>query len=500
MKKYIYLCLIALTGLTTSCKKNKSADAVPAATVGMVEDSVYLFAQEDYLWYDALPAISVFNPTSYTGSNDITALTNEVNAISQLKINPLTNKPYEYDTDPNDPPGQAKYSFIDNGQVAQELSGSNGDFGFFPIYGVSSTDLRVKYVNPGSPAAKAGMHRGDLITSIVNVPGIDGTSATNINAINAALNATTIGMTLKRNNGTTYSVTLSVANYTANPVMKDSVYTTSNSRKVGYLVFSTFTALTNAQPQLDAAFNYFIAQGVTDLVVDLRYNGGGVVETAEYLDNLIVPAANTGTNMYTAYYNNKLQNDQYPLLSTKYLINKGDFSTAANTVVFSKQKTLSINNVIFIVTGGTASASELTINNLRPHMNVQLLGTTTYGKPVGFFAIPIGTYQLYIPEFSTLNSASQGGYYTGMVPGSADYPGYVAADDVSKDFGDPTEGLLAHALSYVSVGTYAIPQQQVQSVSGLNSLAAQQQSLNGKLNDHKFNGMVYGNKLKRRTR
>jgi len=204
--------------------------------------------------------------------------------------------------------------------------------------------------------------------------------------------------------------------------------------------------------------------------------------------------------MYTAYYNTKLQNDQYPLLSTKFQINKGDFSVAANTVSFSKKSGLNISRVIFIVTGGTASASELTINNLRPHMDVRLIGTTTYGKPVGFFAIPINVYQLYIPEFSTLNSANQGNYYPGMTPGSSDYPGYAASDDVSKDFGDPTEALLAHALSYDNVGTYAVQGEQILSTSDLNTLSAQQQGLNGKLSNHSFNGMVFSNKLKPKGR
>jgi carboxyl-terminal processing protease len=497
MRKYFYLLLIAVTALaaTTSCKHR-----VDTPAIDLVKDSIYLYSQEDYLWYDALPSMDSFNPRSYTStSSDLDALQSEVDAISQFKINPTTGKPYEYNSTS---PGESKYSFIDQGQTATTLGGSNADFGFFPVYGpLSATDLRVRYVNPGSPASAAGLRRGDLITTIKGVSSLDGTSSANITAINAALSNNSITMTLQRGSTYTYTATVTAANYTANPVMKDTIFNTSNGKKVGYIVFSTFTDLkTNAQAPLDAAFSYFKTQGVTDLIVDLRYNGGGSVETAEYMDNLIAPAATTGTTMYTAYYNNKLQADNYPLLARQYLINKGDFTPANNTSLFAKQtNTLAISRVIFIVTARTASASELTINNLRPHMDVRLVGATTYGKPVGFFAIPISSYQLYIPEFETKNSAAQGGYYTGMQPGSSDYPGYFGSDDVAHDFGDPTENLLARSLSYINVGTYSVSQQQVESINGVPTLSvAQQAALNGKFKEHAFTGMVFKNKIKLR--
>src|SRR6202012_3878625 len=133
-----------------------------------------------------------------------------------------------------------------------------------------------------------------------------------------------------------------------------------------------------------------------------------------------------------------------------------NFGVAANAVNFSKIGGLSVGTVFFMVTGSTASASEFTINNLRPIMNVQLIGQTSYGKPVGFFDIDINKYEMFIPEFYTVNSAGQGGYYSGMTPGTTTYPGVADFDDVTKDFGDPTEGLLAHALHYMSAGTFSV--------------------------------------------
>lgn len=477
MKKYfIYLTLgLFATSFFIACKKEKPATIQGVGTTGgtttstipttstaldHIKDSVYLFTQEDNLWYDALPTYDVFKPRSFTGSTDAAALQSEVDALSQYKINPTTAKPYEYDVSY---PGEAKYSFIDQGQVATSLGGTNGDFGFSPIYNAAS-DLRIKYVYPGSPADKAGLVRGYQIVKVTGVNSLTytGTTSSDYNALVTALfNSPSITMTVQKPDNTTFNVTLNTVNYTVVPVIKSSVLDLGGGKKMGYLVFNSFTDLnSNAKTYLDAAFASFIAAGITDLVVDLRYNGGGSVETSEYLANLIVPSAKTNTPMFTYYYNDKLQNDKYPLLAKKFGIDitkyPGEFKPANNQEVFSKQKSLNISRVFFIVTGSTASASELAINNLIPQMNVQLIGTTTYGKPVGFFGIKIGTYQYYTPEFETKNSANQGGYYAGMTPGSATYPGVQAGDDVTHDFGDVNEALLARAINYTTKGTYSI--------------------------------------------
>ncbi len=512
MKKIFYLFVILSAGLVSSCKKSSTK---PATTLDKIKDSVYLYAQEDYLWNTSLPSFNAFNPTSFSNAEDLTALTNEVNAMSQYAINPVTGLPYEYY--PPDP-GQAKYSFIDNGTVSAELNGNRGDFGFNLEYNTVS-DLRIKYVYAGSPAGLAGIKRGDQITSIngntslsYDAPGHGTGTSTNLNfVINAYSNSNTITMVVNKANGTSVTVNLAIANYQVNPVLKDTVYNTGNGHVVGYIVFNSFTSDTNADPVLDAAFNYFTAQGVTDLVVDLRYNGGGYVSTAEYLDNLIVPASASGSLMYNTYYNSNLVSGKDPLLKNQVRKNPNgsgdfnyaqiDFSVAAQAVNFAKKGSLNVNRVFFIMTGSTASASELTINNLRPKMDVQFVGKTSYGKPVGFFDIDINKYQMYIPEFSTKNSAGQGDYYTGMVPDSTGYPGVNDYDDPTKDFGDPTEVLLAHILSFVNTGTYAIQNPVIQSVQttrarSFSSNEARKSEL--LLNGNKFNGMINNKVLKRK--
>jgi carboxyl-terminal processing protease len=518
MKKIFYLLLLISAIFISACKKEKKVTQTalgpdaPGSTLDKIKDSIFLYAKEDYLWYASLPDYSTFNPRSFSGADDKTALNNELNKISQYAINPSTGQPYEYYT-PD--PGVAKYSFIDDGSVSAELNGVKGDFGFAPLYNLTN-DLRVKYVYPGSPADLAGIKRGYQITSINGRTNLSydasgygtGTSA-NLNfVINAYSNSNTISMTLLRPDGTTLTVTnMSTANYTVNPVLKDTVYDQGNGHKVGYIVFNSFTSDANADPKLDAAFSYFIAQGITDLVVDLRYNGGGYVSTAEYVDNLIVPSSKSGTLMYNTYYNDILTSGKEVLLKNQwrkdpstgqdYNYGQFDYSVAGNGVNFAKHLTLNVSRVFFIITGSTASASELTINNLRPEMDVQFIGSTSYGKPVGFFDIDINKYQMYIPEFYTQNSAGQGGYYAGFKPGTSTYPGVLDNDDVTKNFGDPTEGLLAHALNFVKNGTYTIKSPVIQSLSKQTTFSVQDQNAAAiGLDHHKFNGMVFNKKLK----
>jgi hypothetical protein len=269
-------------------------------------------------------------------------------------------------------------------------------------------------------------------------------------------------MTVTTLSGATITVNLSTASYTVNPVLKDTVLTTANSHKVGYIVFNSFVSDAVADPVLNADFANFAAQGITDLVVDLRYNGGGYVSTAEHIDNLIVPAAKSGMLMYNTFYNSNLVSEKDPLLVSQFG-GQPDFSVAGNAVNFAKSGTLNVPRVFFIITGQTASASELTINNLRPQMDVEFVGQTSYGKPVGFFAININKYIMYTPEFSVQNSAGVGGYYGGFTPGASGYPGVDDFDDLTKNFGDPTEGLLADILGYVNTGTYSVRPQVVQS-------------------------------------
>jgi len=526
MKKIYYVAIILFISSLTACKKdnknnnnnNNNNNGTPKpTTLDLIKDSVYLYAKEDYLWFDALPSYDAFSPRSFKDPSDLNALQSELDALSQFAINPSTGNPYEY-SDYN--PGTAKYSFIDDGTESAALNGIKGDFGLDVQYNLVN-DLRVEYTYAGSPAGMAGITRGDEIMSIngsTNIsydgPGYGTGTSANLNYVsNAIYNSKNIVLKMQRPDLTTYTANLSVATYTVNPILKDSVYDLGAGHKVGYIVFNSFTSEANAKPKLTAAFSKFASQGVTDLVVDLRYNGGGYVSTAEDLDNLIVPAAKNGTLMYNTFYNSNLVNGTDPLLGKQwrrdpsggpdYNYGQFDYTVASNAVNFSKQGTLNVGRVFFIITGQTASASELTINNLRPEMDVQFVGEQSYGKPVGFFDLDINKYIMYTPEFSVQNSANQGGYYAGFTPGSTGYPGVKDQDDLTKNFGDPSEGLLGDIFAYITTGSYAVRSHAIQSVNpggNMFSLAASRTKSILLNNKHQFTGMVFNKKLKLKKR
>jgi carboxyl-terminal processing protease len=498
MKKLFYLSFMLSAALFASCKKSSSTNypsspSKVGSTIDLIKDSVYLYAKEEYLWEDQLPSYAAFIPRSFTNADDLTVLQSELNALSQYAINPATGMPYELSATN---PGLAKYSFIDNGAASAELNGTKGDFGFDLEFNAVN-DLRVEYVYPNSPAAKAGIKRGYKVTSINNNtsitytnPGTQTVSSANLAFItNAIYDSGSVTMILKKPDSTTYNVSMQTANYNVVPVLKDTILT-AGTHKVGYIVFNSFTADANADPLLDPAFANFANSGITDLVVDLRYNGGGYVSTAEHMDNLIVPPSKTGSIMYSQHYNANLAAGKDPLLTALY--GPGDYSVATNTIKFAKSGSLNIARVFFIVSDQTASASELTINNLFPEMDVELVGSQTYGKPVGFFAININKYQMYTPEFSVLNSAGNGNYYSGFTPGVG-YAGIKDFDDPTVEFGDPNERLLKHILNYVTTGTYSIQTPVIQSVGVVKTDLVSQQAHAGisHLNKHKFEGMVF---------
>ncbi|RZK15528.1 MAG: hypothetical protein EOO86_16565, partial [Pedobacter sp.] len=163
---------------------------------------------------------------------------------------------------------------------------------------------------------------------------------------------------------------------------------------------------------------------------------------------------------------------------------------AGNQEVFAKRGSLNgLTRVYFLVAGGTASASELLINNLKPVMDVKLIGRKTYGKPVGFFSLRIDKKDLYIPQFQTKNQANFGDYFDGMAVDKD------VADDLTKDFGDASEKLLAQALNYSATGTFTsyLKDNSLSSTSGTSRALIDS---NNEQLDHEFKGMIETRKLK----
>lgn len=508
----IFLCAAALA----ACKKSSKTEPDPqppttpstGSRLQLSLDSLYLFAKETYLWYDAIPDYNTFNPRGYAGSDDLTSMKNAMYEISQLKENPETGKPYEYYT-PN--PSHSKFSFVENGNLARgikgavDLEGDGNDMGFLAIPVTFSNDpipgrkyVYVAYVEKGSPAYAAGLTRGCEITKVNG--GAPPTDAGSLSALN---NANTLKLEFVKTSGTKTTADLTKKAYENDPVVAYKVIPGSGTNKIGYINLMRFSRIGVAKPSLQKAFDDFVAAGVNNLVVDLRYNGGGYVETFEYLANLIIPNALNGKVMYKEQFNDLLQQDKAPILKSLPLLDENykqkysssgkpltyadvDFTLAGNVFYFKKEGTLdNVRKVVFITTGSTASASELTINSLDAYpatIDVKTVGSTSYGKPVGFFGIGIDKFTVYMAQFTSTNAENHGSYYAGMAPDMAEQ------DLVTKDFGDTEESCLARAIQYINTGStggrlsnarIAVANGAVVNASGLKMEPVQSAGFNG---------------------
>jgi len=399
----------------------------------LLKDSVYYYTYQFYLWQDQLP--------DWLG--DIRKNTRPLNSADAV-LESLKSYARTPDGDPID-----RFSFLDRwGTVDAEVQqGYAGSFGIDVRFN-NDTDLYIKKVDLGSPADRAGVRRGWQVLQMNGRSDLSLASleADNFDFIFTALDGQRIDLLLKKPDGSEVSIQLNRGNYQLQPILASRVYTVGG-KKIGYFAFDIFVSTlsdagrpTYVKNQLDQLMHEFEAAGVQEMVVDLRYNGGGAVVTAEYLSNLLAPPS-VGTGLM---YTNRVNPGLEGVLQAHHV--PIDFSP----VHFQKPNTLDLNRIYFLVTEGTASASELLINNLKPHVDVKLIGEDrTYGKPVGFFNWNILGVDLYAVSFQTYNSVGESDYFEGMEVDKTVY------DDLTKDFGDPTEDMLAEALYYARNGRFS---------------------------------------------
>jgi carboxyl-terminal processing protease len=489
---------LSLLIFASSCKKDLKTSVTPttptptptpvASRADLTKDSIFLYAKETYYWNEGMPTFASFNSRSF-GSNQAV-----LNAIIAL---PGPNKP-------ND-----KYSFLDNGSVSSSLGGVSGDYGFSVFYnGSASSDLRIKYVSPNSPAASKDLKRGYRITKLNGRTDLNSSVSTNVEFVSSAVfgSAASVSMTVEKPNGSFEDMTISRATYSNNPIFMTKILNVG-SKKIGYIVYNSFTI--NSRDALTTEIGKFQAAGVSELVIDLRYNGGGSVATSDVFTNLIAPAAFNGQVMYTTFWTKTMQDGMASILVNQPLLDSqgklqtftsgknGKFATyadidyrptiaAGNVENFVKVGSAEFKKIYFLVLSGTASASELIINSMKGVMpnDVKVIGQRTYGKPVGFFAIKIDKIELYVPQFETKNQKNEGGYFNGLAVD------FTVSDDVTKDFGDPTERLLAAALSFSEKGTFSVNNipSKIASVSAMSSF--EEQRLNQVFDKDEFKGMI----------
>ena len=224
-------------------------------------------------------------------------------------------------------------------------------------------------------------------------------------------------------------VTMTSSNFVLTPVLTDKIFTAAGGSKVGYLAYQEFTPSSVAA--LGAAFNRFRAGGVTELIVDLRYNSGGSVVVARTLASLIGGSAIDGQVFAKIRFNAKNTDSNF------------DYPFTASPGELPSPPLEGLTQVFFITSANTASASELVINALAPFKKVINIGAATFGKPYGFLPRSACRTVYNAVNFETFNAADVGRYASGL-PATCN-----VSDDLSKALGDPTERRTAAALGFI---------------------------------------------------
>jgi C-terminal peptidase prc len=286
--------------------------------------------------------------------------------------------------------------------------------------------MRLLQVFDGSPAADIGLARGHRILEI------NGQTVDDLNArgqLDDAFGPSQAGIEVevlfetrdgqtKRARMTKRAVTIPTVSYTR--------VVEIDGRRVGYVFFRNFVRPSFAA--LDEAFAALKEAKVSEVVLDLRYNGGGLVDVAVHLASLIAGPVTNGKVL--AKY---VHNDRYRSFDEDLRFESTD-------------KGLGLSRIFVVTTRNSASASELLVNALRPYLPVVVVGDRTYGKPVGQYTIPFCDKIIAPVSFSIRNVANQGDYFDGI---AADC---TAGDDITHDLGDPAEASLAEALHFVTTG------------------------------------------------
>jgi carboxyl-terminal processing protease len=393
--------IIVLCGTCSKENISNSPLLITDTSVAAVNEAVYALMKDWYLWYDKMPEI---DPKTYP-------------TIDSL-LNVLKYKPFD------------RYSFyMKKDKYVKEYVKDNL-YGHGFGYGEDSNGTeRVKFVYKNSALYKAGIRRSWIIDSVNGAPAtwltiknlIGKDSAKIVNHF--VFRHPTLPNIYIRDSFQKDDVIM-------NMVLCSDTFHISD-KIVGYVVLKNF--ITNAELEIDSVFGAFKMMNVNELIVDLRYNSGGDLNIATYLAGLIGGDMANGEVFYNLIYNNKQSNKN----ETGQILKSGN--------------TLSISRVFFITTGMTASASEVLINGLKPHMGVYLIGEKyTSGNPVGMtiFEFKKVNYILAPIIFKLTNSEGSDDYYNGF---TADK---IAKDDVEHDFGDRGEECLRQALYFIQNGSF----------------------------------------------
>ena len=440
MKKSHFLLFLFVLPLFTSCFKDQD-DEINPSSVSEINDFIYRGLNFFYLYKANTPELA---DDAFATENDYA---NFLNSFTTPEVF------FEYLKAPDE---IDRFSILVDDYIELEnalagITKNNGmEYGLvrYPeqngnVFGY------VRYVLPNTDAANKGLKRGDIFNTI------NGQQLTESNYIDLlSPDIYTIG--LATFDGTTILPTGNSIELLKGEVSENPIYTTQtfniNGHKIGYLMYNAFTD--EFDSQLNSVFGQFKADGVTDLVLDLRYNGGGSVRTATYLSSMIT-GQNTGQVFYSEQWNADRQADY-----AENGVFVSNFEGGGESI-----NSLNLNKVYVLTTSRTASASELVINGLDPYITVVQIGVNTTGKFQASFLMydspnfrrtgaNLGhTYAMLPLVFKTANASGNTDYVDGLVPD------IEQAEDYSNlgILGDVSEPLLATAIEDITGVPAPIP-------------------------------------------
>ena len=421
--------------VTTPTEEEEEEDPV------VITESVYTWIEsemrENYYWYSEIPASSSLNYK--LGVPDFF---DSLLSSKDGKHNDSSDYFYSYIE-----------SISDVSASTRSISQIDYSYGFeFQRYRISDNPVtyyaHILYVAPSSPAAEAGLKRGDWIYEI-NKKAIDNNNYTTLFGSDA--------------------VTLSVANYKSassswtnirtinitsartiedDPLYYHNIYTSSTGKKVGYLVYNHFTA-DKDENKGDGIYDTKLLSwskdfaGVDEFILDLRYNNGGLISCAQLLATILAPSDALGSIFCIEEFNGK-----------SWIQKKSNLYYNSNLI--KSGINLNLKTIYVLVTDMTASASELVINGLKPYANVILIGTKTEGKNVGSITIEDESkYDWYMQPIvcKLYNAENKSDYEDGMTVNYELDEGSIQNMDSFLELGDTNELLLNAALSIID-GNY----------------------------------------------
>lgn len=389
MKKHLsFLLILFAVGFIWSCKDEEGPE--PQISTNQ---KIYEFMKYWYLWNDELP--DNVDPDAYSSASAF--------------MDAVVFKPLD------------KWSFVTSWESFDQYFNQGTMLGFGMGLKLDAQDqLRISYTYESSPAGEAGLSRGDKISSL------NGESVEKLlleGRLNAVLGAgQTVRFEGEKLDGQRFNHTLSKDNVTINTVLYQDVILDGDYR-IGYLVFNNF--IKRSYQDLVVVFDEFKAQGVNEVVLDLRYNGGGTLGATDTLASLLRKTTTENELFLEITYNEDRSENNDPIY----------FKPLDNAT--------EITRLHVITTGSSASASEAIINGLRPYMPVTTIGSTTSGKPVGQSIQQIDGLAVAPIVFSVDNKEGKAEYFDGI-------PADISSvDDLDAPWGSLEEDCLAAAIATI---------------------------------------------------